>query len=210
MAVTRSGTAKVTLPGDRQILITREFDAPKHLVWEAWTTPELVKRWWHANRGEVTLAEIDDQPSELVRVAMVRAKMAERIAGALGTVDPEAAFTVGLFSVLDALMSMRMEDVLSELPQEWQERLARWGRLNETHRRQVDDVTAPDPNEEYLLYQTLLGAAFFRLPDALRALHGVHGTARYSGQVTVVRGTGLLSRLCARERFRRAAGRAWD
>ena len=58
----------------------------------------------------------DDQPSELVRVAMVRAKMAERIAGALGTVDPEAAFTVGLFSVLDALMSMRMEDVLSELP----------------------------------------------------------------------------------------------
>ena len=30
--------------------------------------------------------------------------------------DPEAAFTVGLFSVLDALMSMRMEDVLSELP----------------------------------------------------------------------------------------------
>ena len=36
---------------------------------------------------------------------MVRARMAERIAGALGTVDPEAAFTVGLFSVLDALMS---------------------------------------------------------------------------------------------------------
>lgn len=48
------------------------------------------------------------------------------------------------------------------------------------------------------LYQTLLGAAFFRLPDALRALHGVHGTARYSGEVTVVRGTGLLSRVCGR------------
>jgi EAL and modified HD-GYP domain-containing signal transduction protein len=64
----------------------------------------------------LTLAEIDDQPSELVRVAMVRAKMGEQIAAALGTVDPEAAFTVGLFSVLDALMSMRMEDVLAELP----------------------------------------------------------------------------------------------
>ncbi len=64
----------------------------------------------------LTLAEIDDQPSELVRTAMVRAKMGERIASALGTVDPESAFTVGLFSVLDALMSMRMEDVLSELP----------------------------------------------------------------------------------------------
>ena len=54
-----SGTATVTLPTDEQILITREFDAPKDLVYKAWTTPELVKRWWHANRGEVTIAEID-------------------------------------------------------------------------------------------------------------------------------------------------------
>jgi uncharacterized protein YndB with AHSA1/START domain len=59
MAVTSSGTAKVTLPADDQILITREFDAPRDLVWKAWTTPELVKRWWHANRGEVMVAEID-------------------------------------------------------------------------------------------------------------------------------------------------------
>ena len=59
MPTTSSGTAKVTLPADDQILITREFDAPKHLVFKAWTTPELVKRWWHANRGEVTIAEID-------------------------------------------------------------------------------------------------------------------------------------------------------
>ncbi len=59
MAVTNSATAKVTLPTDRQILITREFDAPKHLVYKAWTTPELVKRWWSANRGEVTSVEID-------------------------------------------------------------------------------------------------------------------------------------------------------
>ena len=54
-----SGTAKVTLPTDEQILITREFDAPRHLVYKAWTTPELVKRWWNAKRGEVTIAEID-------------------------------------------------------------------------------------------------------------------------------------------------------
>jgi uncharacterized protein YndB with AHSA1/START domain len=61
MAPTSSGTATVTLPTDRQILITREFDAPRHLVYKAWTTPELVKRWWHANRGQVTIAEIDLQ-----------------------------------------------------------------------------------------------------------------------------------------------------
>jgi uncharacterized protein YndB with AHSA1/START domain len=59
MALTSSGTATVTLPTDEQILITREFAAPKHLVYQAWTTPELVKRWWHANRGKVTVAEID-------------------------------------------------------------------------------------------------------------------------------------------------------
>ena len=57
--MTTSGSAAVTLPADDQILITREFDAPKHLVYKAFTTPELVKRWWHAKRGEVTVAEID-------------------------------------------------------------------------------------------------------------------------------------------------------
>lgn len=41
-AVTSSGTATVALPTDEQILITREFDAPRHLVYKAWTTPELV------------------------------------------------------------------------------------------------------------------------------------------------------------------------
>src|SRR6202022_327865 len=59
MAMGSSGTAKVTLPTDTQILITRELDAPKHLVYKAWTTPELVKRWWHAKRGQVTVVEID-------------------------------------------------------------------------------------------------------------------------------------------------------
>ncbi len=49
----------MTLPADNQILITREFDAPRHLVFRAWTTPELVRRWWHANRGEMTVCEID-------------------------------------------------------------------------------------------------------------------------------------------------------
>ncbi len=59
MAVTTSHTAKVTLPTDEQILITREFDAPKHLVYRAYTTPELVKRWWSGQRGQTTSAEID-------------------------------------------------------------------------------------------------------------------------------------------------------
>jgi uncharacterized protein YndB with AHSA1/START domain len=56
---TTTNSAKVTLPTDTQILITREFDAPKHLVWKAYTTPDLVARWWAGNHGKVTSAEID-------------------------------------------------------------------------------------------------------------------------------------------------------
>ena len=71
MALTGSRKAKVTLPGDRQILITREFDAPKELVWRAWTTPALVRRWWHANRGEMTVCEMDLRVGGSWRYAMV-------------------------------------------------------------------------------------------------------------------------------------------
>jgi uncharacterized protein YndB with AHSA1/START domain len=71
MTVASSGTARLTLPTDEQILITREFDAPKHLVYKAFTTPELVKRWWNAKRGEVTVAEIDLRVGGKWRYAMV-------------------------------------------------------------------------------------------------------------------------------------------
>ncbi len=70
MAVTSSGTAKVTLPADDQILITREFDAPRELVFKAWTTPELVKRWWSGQRGAVTSAEIDLRVGGMWRYVM--------------------------------------------------------------------------------------------------------------------------------------------
>ncbi|HEY2982681.1 MAG TPA: SRPBCC family protein [Jatrophihabitantaceae bacterium] len=57
--VTSSHTAVVTLPTDTQVLITREFAAPKHLVYQAWTTPDLIKRWWSGDRGDVTSVEVD-------------------------------------------------------------------------------------------------------------------------------------------------------
>jgi uncharacterized protein YndB with AHSA1/START domain len=59
MPVTSSRSAQVTLPADNQIQIVREFDAPAELVYRAWTTPELVQRWFGANRAEVISAEID-------------------------------------------------------------------------------------------------------------------------------------------------------
>ena len=49
-------------------------------------------------------------------------------------------------------------NVLSEMPLAWREALEHWSRLNRKYKRLVDGQLAPDRNEEYLLYQTLIGA----------------------------------------------------
>ncbi len=49
-------------------------------------------------------------------------------------------------------------NVLSEMPNEWKKCLIRWGRMNKKKKILIDGQWAPDPNEEYFLYQTLLGA----------------------------------------------------
>jgi len=67
---TRS-SAVVTLPSDTEILITREFDAPRHLVYRAWTTPELIRRWWSGDRGEVTSIDVDLRPGGTWRYVMI-------------------------------------------------------------------------------------------------------------------------------------------
>lgn len=59
--------------------------------------------------------------------------------------------------------SKRSEDVrarinvISEMPDEWRTRLNRWARINRAKKRSVDGVPAPSRNDEYLLYQTLVG-----------------------------------------------------
>lgn len=49
-------------------------------------------------------------------------------------------------------------NILSEIPREWEQALNRWGAMNDRHKAMVDSKPAPDRNEEYALYQTLLGA----------------------------------------------------
>jgi uncharacterized protein YndB with AHSA1/START domain len=53
------GTAVVTTPTDTQILITREFAAPRRAVFRVLTEPELIKKWWSGGFGEVVIAEVD-------------------------------------------------------------------------------------------------------------------------------------------------------
>ena len=62
--------ATVTLPSDEEILITREFDAPPELVWKAWTTPDLVRRWWPGRQGRMTVVEMDLRVGGRWRYAM--------------------------------------------------------------------------------------------------------------------------------------------
>jgi uncharacterized protein YndB with AHSA1/START domain len=45
------GRLQVTTPSERQIAMTRVFDAPRSLVFDAWTRPELLKRWLGVRGG---------------------------------------------------------------------------------------------------------------------------------------------------------------
>lgn len=62
------------------------------------------------------LSEAENKPTELVKVAMIRAKMSELLAIEMRYSKPEAHFIVGLFSVLDALMDMPLDEILSQVP----------------------------------------------------------------------------------------------
>jgi uncharacterized protein YndB with AHSA1/START domain len=54
-----TGTLKVTTPTDREIAFTRVFDAPRHVVWDAFTKPELLKRWFGPRGWSLVVCEVD-------------------------------------------------------------------------------------------------------------------------------------------------------
>jgi uncharacterized protein YndB with AHSA1/START domain len=56
----RTGTLQVTIPSDREIAMTRVFDAPRDLVFDALTKPELMKRWFYGPPGwSLDVCEMD-------------------------------------------------------------------------------------------------------------------------------------------------------
>lgn len=54
-----TGNLKVTTPTDQEIVLTRVFDAPRHLVWDAFTKPELLKRWFGPRGWSLVVCEVD-------------------------------------------------------------------------------------------------------------------------------------------------------
>lgn len=73
---------------------------------------QIIRNWVNM----LALAELTDRPPELARQALVRARMCEEAALTGSGADPGAAFTVGLFSLIDALLGMPMSRILKELP----------------------------------------------------------------------------------------------
>lgn len=61
------GSATVTTPGDRLIVVTRVFDAPRALVFEAWTKAEHVRHWWDPSGTPLAVCEIDLRPNGAFR-----------------------------------------------------------------------------------------------------------------------------------------------
>jgi uncharacterized protein YndB with AHSA1/START domain len=54
-----TGTLKVSTPSDREIVLTRVFEAPRHLVWEAFTKPDLLRRWFGPRGWSLVVCEVD-------------------------------------------------------------------------------------------------------------------------------------------------------
>ena len=62
MAVQSKPVVTLSMPSDRELVITAVLDAPRRLVFEATTRPEHVKRWWGLRNSTMTVCDIDLRP----------------------------------------------------------------------------------------------------------------------------------------------------
>ena len=54
-----TGSLSLTMPSDLEVVMTREFNAPRHLVFDALTKPEHIRRWWGLHEDTMTVCEVD-------------------------------------------------------------------------------------------------------------------------------------------------------
>jgi uncharacterized protein YndB with AHSA1/START domain len=94
-----AGTFEVTLPTDREILLTRTFDAPRAAVFEAWTKSEHVKHWWDPSGVALSVCEIDLRPNGAFRWVNSRHGAEHTFAGIYReiTAPERLVFTVKIF-----------------------------------------------------------------------------------------------------------------
>jgi len=102
----------------------------------------------------VSLNEVGGAPDQFgIPVATFHKRMRERQARWPGSLSATSTHDTKRGEDVRARINM-----LSEMPQAWKTRLARWSKLNKKHKTDMDGKPTPDRNEEYLLYQTLIGA----------------------------------------------------
>jgi uncharacterized protein YndB with AHSA1/START domain len=77
MAAGSSSAMSVTLPSDREIVLTRVFDAPRRLVFEALTNCEHLKHWWGPRRYALASCKMDFRPGGAYRIVQRGADGAE-------------------------------------------------------------------------------------------------------------------------------------
>jgi uncharacterized protein YndB with AHSA1/START domain len=65
-----SDRLQVTTPSDREIVLSRVFDAPRRLVFDAWTKPELMVRWFGPRGWTMVVCEIDLRPGGAYRYVL--------------------------------------------------------------------------------------------------------------------------------------------
>jgi uncharacterized protein YndB with AHSA1/START domain len=62
MATKTKYETTLTLPSDREILMTRKFDAPREIVWDTITDPDLIPQWWGFARDTTEVKKMDVRP----------------------------------------------------------------------------------------------------------------------------------------------------
>jgi uncharacterized protein YndB with AHSA1/START domain len=69
-ATTRNSASALELPSEREIVFTRVFNAPRQVVFDAWTKPEQVRQWYGCAASTMTSCEIDLRPGGSYRFEM--------------------------------------------------------------------------------------------------------------------------------------------
>jgi EAL and modified HD-GYP domain-containing signal transduction protein len=90
--------------------LTRNIESIKHAIQMVGTA--RIRSW----ASLLLLTKLDDKPAELLVTALVRARMCEGLALAMGYQNPDSYHMVGLFSVVDALLNVTMPDAIQLLP----------------------------------------------------------------------------------------------
>jgi len=90
--------------------LARNIESIKHAIQMVGTT--RIRGW----ASLLLLSKLEDKPAELMVTALVRAKMSEGIAVAMGFSNPDSYYMVGLFSVVDALLNVTLPEAIQLLP----------------------------------------------------------------------------------------------